>query len=165
MLSTIRLGSTGDDVRRFQRYLQREVTFDAMTPSGVFGPAEDTQARKIQADNGLLVDGVVGPATWAVLPRYLEASPELRRGDAGPVVSRLQAALNRSDRAPTPPLIVDGVFGPVTEAAVRSFQQQSNVLVTGVVDEGMWFTHAFGPLSVSLEHGALLDVATTLFDP
>ena len=31
----------------------------------VFGPASEEACRRLQADEGLDVDGLVGPATWA----------------------------------------------------------------------------------------------------
>ncbi len=53
----------------------------------------------------------------------------LRRGDRGPAVRALQAAL----LAASQPLAVDGVFGGETEAAVRAFQARHGCAVDGVV--------------------------------
>lgn len=62
--------------------------------------------------------------------------PVLRRGDGGPTVERIQSMLNvvgGIDR-----LIVDGAFGPKTEAAVRDFQQNENLTVDGIVGRQTW---------------------------
>jgi len=59
----------------------------------------------------------------------------LRRGDTGPCVRRLQTALNAVDGAG---LLVDGVFGPDTAAAVEDFQRGQGLTVTGVVNAATW---------------------------
>jgi cell wall-associated NlpC family hydrolase len=48
----------------------------------------------------------------------------LRKGDRGPAVSAVQLQLGIS---------ADGVFGPQTDAAVRSFQARNGLLVDGIV--------------------------------
>lgn len=53
----------------------------------------------------------------------------LRRGDRGPEVSLLQQAL---EEVLGEPAAVDGVFGPATERAVRTFQAQQGLVVDGV---------------------------------
>ncbi len=55
----------------------------------------------------------------------------LARGAKGTEVSQLQEALNKAGA--TPPLAVDGDFGPATEAAVRAFQQRNNLIPDGIV--------------------------------
>lgn len=59
------------------------------------------------------------------------ARAPLRRGDANAAVRPLQAALNA--KAGTA-LTEDGVFGRLTEAAVKHFQALRQIPVTGVVD-------------------------------
>jgi putative chitinase len=53
----------------------------------------------------------------------------LRRGSNGPDVRKLQERLG---------LKVDGDFGPKTEEGVRNFQRDSNLPVTGIVEQIMW---------------------------
>lgn len=52
----------------------------------------------------------------------------LSRGDAGSEVTMLQKMLHDLDFSIT----VDGIFGPETEKAVKTFQQQHGIAVTGV---------------------------------
>ena len=61
--------------------------------------------------------------------------PPLRQGDQGPLVRVLQTQLQRAGFDPGP---IDGIFGPRTNAAVRAFQQQKNIPVTGVVTVATW---------------------------
>ena len=66
----------------------------------------------------------------------------LQLGSAGVAVLQLQDRLNRIARNyPAIPQIypVDGLFGPGTEAAVRSFQRIFNLFVDGLVGPATWY--------------------------
>jgi peptidoglycan hydrolase-like protein with peptidoglycan-binding domain len=143
MPATIGPGSTGDDVRRLQRALARLLLWSPFGPiTGQFDPGLEASVKSFQAANGLTVDGLVGPATWAKLPAYCEASPMLAAGRTGPAVAWLQQALAGKDLAVSfTPYAgpIDGQFGPLTEAAVRDLQNWAGVPVTGVVDDTTWF--------------------------
>ena len=57
----VKQGSTGQSVKAVQTAL-------GITPvDGKFGPQTDAKVREWQAANGLTVDGIVGPKTWARL--------------------------------------------------------------------------------------------------
>jgi len=60
--------------------------------------------------------------------------PTVRRGDSGPDVTSVQHLLNARGAA----LTADGLFGALTEAAVRDFQAAAGVPVTGAVDPQTW---------------------------
>lgn len=143
MPATIQLGSTGDDVKRLQRALARRLAWNPFGPiTGVFDAGLETSVKAFQQANGLAADGIVGPATWAKLPAYREASPSLANGSTGPVVAWLQQALAGKDVAVGfPPYTgaIDGIFGPLTEAAVRALQTWAGLGATGIVDDNTWF--------------------------
>jgi peptidoglycan hydrolase-like protein with peptidoglycan-binding domain len=143
MPASIGPGSTGDDVKRLQRALARQLLWSPFGPiTGVFDASLEVSFKNFQAANGLTVDGLVGPATWAKLPAYREASPTLADGRTGPFVGWLQQALAGKDVPVsfTPYSgAIDGQFGPLTEAAVRALQTWAGVPVTGVVDDSTWF--------------------------
>lgn len=69
---------------------------------------------------------------------YHKPSPEktimaiLRIGSRGAEVVRLQNELNRRLR-PRPNLVPDGMFGPRTDRAVRSFQAANGLVIDGIV--------------------------------
>ena len=65
---TIRLGCKGGAVRRLQRWLA-VLTFDlgAGGQDGSFGTDTENAVRAFQQQQGLTVDGTVGPRTWAAL--------------------------------------------------------------------------------------------------
>lgn len=83
MSTTIRLGDTGEDVRRLQRAFARIKVLGPEKVDGVFGPQTDLAVKDFQQSNGLQADGVVGPLTWSQLPPYREASPRFRQDRSG----------------------------------------------------------------------------------
>jgi hypothetical protein len=62
--------------------------------------------------------------------------PMLSQGATGPWVRVLQSKLN--SHGAKPPLAVDGIFGPATEAAVREFQKTHGLAVDGIVGPSTW---------------------------
>lgn len=62
------------------------------------------------------------------------ALPTLRQGATGQGVRNLQGLLN----AHAAKLVIDGDFGPATDAAVRNFQNSAHIDVDGVVGAHTW---------------------------
>jgi murein L,D-transpeptidase YcbB/YkuD len=65
----------------------------------------------------------------------------IRRGDRGALVQLAQAKLNnwiRKSGVGIPPLAVDGIFGPLTEAAVRRYQQTKGLVPDGIIGPKTW---------------------------
>lgn len=60
--------------------------------------------------------------------------PTLRRGSSSNAVTYLQYLLRINGYDPAP----DGVFGALTEAAVRRFQQDNGLTVDGIVGKNTW---------------------------
>lgn len=54
----------------------------------------------------------------------------LKNGDKGEEVKILQTLLNQKGYK----LVIDGLFGPTTDAAVRDFQKKNKLIVDGIVD-------------------------------
>jgi N-acetylmuramoyl-L-alanine amidase len=125
----------------------------------VFDETLDAAVRSFQQDRGLLVDGIVGPWTFAALDaakwqlgdRLLRYSPgHLVQGDD---VTELQERLLGLGFQPGR---IDGLFGPDTEAAVRDFQRGVGLLVDGEV--GPATLRAFTDLRRSVAGGSPLSL-------
>lgn len=61
----LRQGSTGGAVKIAQGVLNGKGY--PLIGDGIFGPATDAAVRRFQSDNGLAVDGIIGPQTWGAL--------------------------------------------------------------------------------------------------
>ncbi len=105
-----------------------------LTVDGIFGANTEAAVRQFQTQNGLSVDGVVGPNTWGTL-LTLMPYPTLRQGQRGAYV-RLMQSLLESNLVPVGG--IDGIFGANTEAAVRQFQSQNGLAVDGIVGPNTW---------------------------
>lgn len=84
---------------------------------------------------------IVTDAPVADIPDSYPGTP-LRRGDTGPAVVTIQAALNRiGQNYPAIPNIapVSGVFDAGTEAAVRRFQEIFDLTADGIVGKATWY--------------------------
>ena len=62
------LGTTGDDVRRFQRFLLAICKYDHSIPgvrvNGIFDELTEKSVKKLQEDYGFEINGIVGPLLW-----------------------------------------------------------------------------------------------------
>lgn len=75
--------------------------------------------------------------------QYSYPGTAMRRGERSPDIRIAQFMLNRISQAyPAIPKIpiVDGFFGPQTEAAVRQFQKIFNLTSDGIIGKGTWYT-------------------------
>lgn len=85
-MSVLRIGSRGDDVARLQGELIRVGSMPRDSPvDGIFGEGTDESVRTFQRSADLVVDGVVGSATWGAL-------------DSAPSIGRIPRPLPRELR-------------------------------------------------------------------
>jgi murein DD-endopeptidase MepM/ murein hydrolase activator NlpD len=98
----------------------------------------------LQRRRGLAVDGIAGPRTRAALGwrgKPSLGSRVMRSGDRGWDVAAMQYLLQRSGHGPGR---ADGVFGPLTDGAVRRAQANAGIAVDGLA----------GPTTIAaLRHG------------
>lgn len=86
---TIRFGDTGDSV-----YLMQTLLCDAgenLAATGRFDAQTESAVRHFQKINGLTVDGICGPKTWAALEK--SATHDADTSTSGPAVDELGAAV------------------------------------------------------------------------
>jgi peptidoglycan hydrolase-like protein with peptidoglycan-binding domain len=140
---TLHMGSTGPDVRRLQRVLVEIKLLDFTRIDGDFGSVTEGVVKGFQQDNGLAVDGIVGPQTWSALPADPN-TPELAQGSTGAAVSALQKGLKTyaAQNPAADPGAIDGVFGLRTAAAVRAYQTDRGVAVDAIVGDRTWWVPA-----------------------
>ena len=126
-------GSSGSCVTQLQKLLNSKGA--SLVVDGTFGSATDSAVRSFQSSHGLVIDGIVGPKTKAALygsSSGLDLRSDcglLQQGSTGACVKLLQQMLNAHGAN----LAVDGIFGPATDSAVRSFQSSSHLTVDGIV--------------------------------
>lgn len=104
---------------------------------GHFGPQTERATREFQQRRLLLADGVVGENTWTELveagyaegDRLLYLRVPYMRGDD---VLLFQRRLDELGFDPGPQ---DGIFGPITEAALADLQRNTGLNVDGIVGE------------------------------
>lgn len=161
----LRQGNRGSDVLQLQFLLNYISQFYpsilAPVQDSVFGSSTTDAVKSFQQKFNLTADGIVGPATWNKLYQVYRTAQEqvpenpgtttpstpmpwpgvyLRQGSRGSDVVNLQNMLIkvRSIYPQVPLISADGVFGPLTANAVRTFQQAINVAVDGIVGPVTW---------------------------
>ncbi|SDI63186.1 C40 family peptidase [Alteribacillus bidgolensis] len=148
---TFKVLSSGDknsDVSLLQRQL-KDLGYYNKDITGIFGPMTEKAVRKFQINNNLQVDGMAGPKTLNKIqnnPKNAQSlksdteieeqnqnndqiSSELRYESRGQEVEALQAQLQQLGFLKMEPT---GVYGEVTEHAVKDFQQEHGLQRDGV---------------------------------
>ncbi|NJN87253.1 MAG: peptidoglycan-binding protein [Leptolyngbyaceae cyanobacterium SL_7_1] len=131
---TLQVGNAGAAVMKLQQILIQhgaELVID-----GVFGSQTQFEVMTFQESRQLPVNGIVDAETWAALQplKYLVQRLPLKLGDRGWAVTEVQKRLVIQGAF----LIVDGVFGFITRAAVQVFQDDRGLPMTGEVDRATW---------------------------
>ncbi|MEN3360874.1 MAG: hypothetical protein V7637_4856 [Mycobacteriales bacterium] len=125
---TVQRGDNSPNVFAVQHLLNfRGAT---LTADGAFGPLTQAAVQSFQSANSLPPTGIVDAVTWPVLV------VAVRRPDSNEAVRGAQRVLNKWGYQ----LTVDGVFGALTDGAIRDFQRQNALTIDGVVGANSWRT-------------------------
>ncbi len=131
-------GATGNEVKELQKLLihWNHLPFN-FSIDGYFSEYVEDAVKTFQHQVFLKMDGIVGKNTWQALYTGAPVNmPMLQRGSQGEAVKTLQRALADSNAYYG---AIDGIFGPITEAAVRTFQKNAGLVVDGIVGNKTWY--------------------------
>ncbi len=150
------VGAQGDGVKELQNALMAFGVFVPGGADGVFGPATKTAVSNFQRWNGLAVTGEADAATASKLKlgSTPSAAPAGVAGPTAPAASSPSAGfvgMTTGARGDNVKVLqraliaagitvrggADGVFGPMTAAALTSYQQANGLTANGIVDDGV----------------------------
>lgn len=126
MLSTIKLGSNGDIVKVAQYMLN---TYARKEATGIFNEALQIKTKLFQEQNDLIIDGIIGPATWTKMAKSMPTC-STSKNRISAYTCAIQILLGG--------LTVDGVYGTNTKKAVAAFQSASGLKTDGVCGPKTW---------------------------
>jgi peptidoglycan hydrolase-like protein with peptidoglycan-binding domain len=124
----VRKGDSGQRVYTVQ-YLLNQHGADLVV-DGRFGIVTKLAVERFQKKNSLFPNGVAGQKTWPAL------IVTVWRGSMGDAVRAVQTQLHYAYGYHF--VAVDGVFGPITERAVKRFQKKYGLVPDGVVGKRTW---------------------------
>lgn len=127
--STIGPGTDWSPVAAIQYFLRAHG--HTVVVDGDFGPATATAVSALQTSVGATADGIVGPQTW---PHLVIATQE---GDTGDAVRAVQQ-FGHVTSPGVDPLVVDGIYGPLTAERVRFFQESWGLTIDGIAGGETW---------------------------
>lgn len=146
LAAPLRPGSSGDKVSELQVRLMYVKCFPYVDATGTYGDATSTAVVMYQQRNGLPATGVVDQRTWDMLINASPAPTPQQKANQEPgktyvqhnlpgLVKDLQFRLSKLGLWPGP---IDGIFSPGLGEAVKTFQKQEGIPVTGDADVRTW---------------------------
>lgn len=98
-----------------------------VSQDGIYGLKTKAAVKAFQKSHGLTADGIWGPKTDAV------AFPKPSASSTSSVVRAAQQKLKSNYPLYAGSLVVDGIQGPKTTAAVKEFQRRSGLVADGII--------------------------------
>lgn len=150
-------GSNGPAVTHWQALLNQwaiESGSDRrLALDGIFGPETKAATRAFQRRGHIPAQGVVGPKTRrAWVAGHVTSRPVLvGPGSDDPFVGLWQGALDHwlvRHRLGGSQVLIDGLFGPETEAVTRVFQRATGLTADGVVGTKTWRALSHTPIGL-----------------
>ncbi len=124
-------------VMALQRALQKRGYYTGMVIDGWFGPETESALKTYQSDNGMRVTGIADLSfllklvvARAITLREVAENDTRQNRD---LVRVLQKSLQQKGYYSG--MLIDGWFGPETTDAVKAFQRDNGMKVTGMADE------------------------------
>jgi peptidoglycan hydrolase-like protein with peptidoglycan-binding domain len=148
--------SRGGDVARLQRKL-------GVAADGVFGAQTERALKRWQRRHGLVADGIAGPVTRRAMGLGTGPVLKRKRGSAG----RRRGGHRRAARHSRPArgggvralqraigVAADGVFGPMTERALKRWQRRHGLVADGIAGPQTRSKMGLGPGPVLKRRGS-----------
>ncbi|ATO37800.1 glycoside hydrolase [Geobacillus thermodenitrificans] len=140
---TLKIGSRGSEVSELQKNLKLLGYFTYPTATGYYGTITADAVRRFQKDNGLPATGSVDSTTFGRIADAVKkktappakensSSVYLKIGTRGEKVKQVQTNLKQLGYFTYPE--ITGYYGTITADAVRRFQKDNGLPVTGSVD-------------------------------
>ncbi|MGG3822730.1 peptidoglycan-binding protein [Geobacillus thermodenitrificans] len=140
---TLKIGSRGSEVSELQKNLKLLGYFTYPTATGYYGTITADAVRRFQKDNGLPATGSVDSTTLGRIADAVKkktappakensSSVYLKIGTRGEKVKQVQTNLKQLGYFTYPE--ITGYYGTITADAVRRFQKDNGLPVTGSVD-------------------------------
>lgn len=124
-------GQHSQHVKNLQQVLKSEGYYKLTKPTGYFGASTEKAVKSFQKDEGLAVDGLVGPKTKAALSKYVKFDGHnLEIGSHGSEVKDVQEHLKNLGYYNGH---LDGQYGQKTRLAVLNFQKRNHLKMDGIV--------------------------------
>ncbi len=137
---TLTAGSKGSAIRQLQHSLNLRfqqlgiLSGMSVRVDGYFGPETLASVKYLQCVCGLPVDGRACDRTLAFITRGAAGLPFLSAGSMGTQVAAVQQTLSAAQIW----LVSDGVFGELTEQAVKVYQHELGLASSGVIGRETW---------------------------
>lgn len=129
----LRVGANGHQVLKLQQILANQNDYHHHL-DGIYGYYTQKAVKKYQEKHGLKVDGIAGPHTIGSMKNikstHVSDQRNLEIGDSGGAVRTVQTKLKSLGYYSYG---IDGIFGPITKEAVKSFQETNGLAVDGIV--------------------------------
>ncbi len=123
----LKLGSEGDAVKEVQRILIKEGYLNSEA-TGYYGDMTVEAVKKFQEKRKLKVDGIVGKDTLCELQKIGTSTSDVK--EYSEEVEKIQKALNGFGYYDSK---IDGIHGPLTDLAIKAFQEDMGLVVDGIV--------------------------------
>ncbi|WP_347548445.1 peptidoglycan-binding protein [Pseudalkalibacillus hwajinpoensis] len=133
----LKKGMNNQDVKELQDVLKAKGYFTYHTSTGYYGPITEDAVSQFQQAVGLKVSGIATTDTLQALGSRTAAKSEpsssnvLQVGSRGQQVTNLQSKLKAEGYYS---YNVDGIYGQITQNAVKEFQRDAGLSVTGKAD-------------------------------
>jgi peptidoglycan hydrolase-like protein with peptidoglycan-binding domain len=139
----LQLGSQGQPVKDLQQVINGRLDLlniptnlvKRLQIDGNFGPVTQQVVCYLQCLSFITVDGLVDAETWSALCEGVSRLPILSHGSTGTLVEIVQQVLQDLNYYDG---MIDGIFGPLTQTAVKNYQTIHHLPSNGIIRPLIW---------------------------